>query len=360
MKKIIKRLLFSIVIFIITYSSVEWAKKNNDFIEIFYSGKLYPLISSNVSAIFSFSNISIGEIVLTIGLIGLIILFVRFFIKPSIHTIIDILSGLFATAAILYLAFWLMWGLNNFRLPLEENIGYEVEKLTIQDLENTAIYLIERINELEDQMVFDADNLPVYHGDIKEILKNSSLYFDDFAENHSFLTTGRYSRPKPMVYSEIMSHLNYTGIYNPFTAEANLNVRTPRHNIPFIAMHEISHQRGIAGEREANFIAFLASVESGDYYFKYSGYVSALNYVINAIYNENQDKYFKLVELFSINLRAVYKNNAEYWQNYQTVVSDIGEINNDIFLKSTGQSEGTKSYGLVVDLIASYVKTKTV
>ncbi|MDP3386966.1 MAG: DUF3810 domain-containing protein [Eubacteriales bacterium] len=358
MKKVIKRLSFSIIIFIITYIGVEMAKKNNEFIETFYSGRLYPFIARNTSFAFSWLPYSAGEIFLTIGVVGLIVLIIGFFRKPSTAYLSDLLSRIVVTAAILYFAFWTMWGLNNFRLPLEENLGYEVEKLTTQDLKETAIYLIDRINDTEDKMVFDDDNLPVYHGDIQEILKNSRVYFDNFAGNHSFLTTGRYSKPKPMIYSEVMSHLNYTGIYNPFTAEANLNVSAPRHSIPFVALHEISHQRGIAGEREANFIAFLASVESDDYYFKYSGYVSALNYIINAIYSEDKDLYFELAELFSLNLRAVYRANAEYWQNYQTVVSDIGEINNDVFLKSTGQSEGTKSYGLVVDLIATYVKMK--
>jgi hypothetical protein len=358
MKKVIKRLSFSIIISIITYIAVEMAKKNNEFIETIYSGKIYPFVSQNISFAFSWLPYSAVEIILTLGILRLIVLLISFIIRPSVASLFDFLSKAIVAAAILYFAFWSMWGLNNFRLPLEENLGYEVDKLTKQDLKETAVYIIERINELETQMVFDDDNLPVYHGDIGEILKNSKIYFDSFADNHSFLTTGRYSRPKPMLYSEIMSHLNYTGIYNPFTAEANLNVNAPRHSIPFVALHEISHQRGIAGEREANFIAFLASVESDDNYFMYSGYVSALNYIVNAVYNEDKDMYFELAELFSVNLRAVYRANAEYWQNYQTVVSDIGEINNDIFLKSTGQSEGTKSYGLVVDLIASYVKMK--
>lgn len=358
MKKVIKRLSFSILIFIITYITVKMAKNNNEFIETFYSGRLYPAISQNVSFVFSWLPYSVGEIILTIGILSLIVLMISFIKRPSLVYLFDIFSKIVVTSAILYFTFWIVWGLNNFRLPLEKNLGYEVEKLTTQDLNETAVYLIERINELEGQMVFDEDKLPVYHGDTQEILKYSKVYFDNFAKNHSFLTTGRYSRPKPMIYSEVMSHLNYTGIYNPFTAEANLNVEIPHHSIPFVALHEISHQRGIAGEREANFVAFLASVESNDYYFEYSGYVSALNYIVNAVYSEDKDMYFELVELFSLNLRAVYRTNAEYWQNYQTVVSDIGEINNDIFLKNTGQNEGTKSYGLVVDLIASYVKMK--
>ncbi|MBV1756961.1 MAG: DUF3810 domain-containing protein [Dethiosulfatibacter sp.] len=358
MKKVIKRLSFSIIIFIITHIGVKMAKNNNEFIETFYSNKLYPAISNSVSFMFSWLPYSAGEILLVFGVVGLIVLMISFLRRPSLDYLFEIFSKIVVTAAILYVAFWTMWGLNNFRLPLEENLGYEVEKLTTQDLKETAIYLIERIKDLEDQMIFDENNLPVYHGDTQAILQNSKVYFDIFAEEHSFLSNGRYSRPKPMFFSEVMSHLNYTGIYNPFTAEANLNVGVPRHSIPFVALHEISHQRGIAGEREANFIAFLASVESDDDYFEYSGYVSALNYIINAIYSEDKDMYFELSELFSLNLRSVYRANADYWQNYQTVISDIGEINNDIFLKSTGQIEGTKSYGLVVDLIASYVKMK--
>ena len=48
--------------------------------------------------------------------------------------------------------------------------------------------------------------------------------------------------------------------------------------------HELAHIRGYIYEDEANFIAFLACVESDDVAFQYSGYLSVLNYVANDLY----------------------------------------------------------------------------
>jgi len=190
------------------------------------------------------------------------------------------------------------------------------------------------------------------------MMKNSRTYFNTFAQKHDFLNSGRYSQPKPMLFSEGMSHLNYTGIYNPFTTEPNVNVNIPIYRIPFVALHEIAHQRGIAGEREANFVAFLAAVEEGDSFFQYSGYYSALIYVTNAILREDLELYQQIRNEFSEHLNAVFQYDRAYWSNYQTVAADIGEMNNERFLKATGQPEGTKSYGLVVDLIVAYVQDK--
>jgi hypothetical protein len=188
------------------------------------------------------------------------------------------------------------------------------------------------------------------------MLNRSKIYFDAYAESVEYLAKGNYSNPKPMIFSEVMSHLNYTGIYNPFTSEPNVNVNIPYYKIPFVATHEIAHQRGIAGEREANFIAFVVSVESGNDDFIYSAYLSGLIYITNAIYKEDRETYFSVREEFSESIEAVLKDNAEYWDKYNTVIAEIGEKNNNAFLKSTGQPQGTKSYGMVVDFITAYIK----
>ena len=80
-----------------------------------------------------------------------------------------------------------------------------------------------------------------------------------------------------------MSYTNITGIYSPFTAEANVNVSVPKSTLLFTTMHEMAHQRGFASENEANFIAYLTCIAHPDVDFQYSGYLNALNYVNRAL-----------------------------------------------------------------------------
>lgn len=73
---------------------------------------------------------------------------------------------------------------------------------------------------------------------------------------------GYYPQPKKLLVSEILSYQGLTGIYSPFTVEANYNGDMTAYNIPFTTCHELSHLRGFMQEEEANFIAFLACIGS--------------------------------------------------------------------------------------------------
>lgn len=356
MNKVTKRISLSIFILIITYIVNLLARGNAEVVEQYYSRMIYPKVSMILNRIFGFIDVSSGEVIILIALIVLLLKVGAFMSNPTRNRLFDETSKLLMTASIIHMLFWMLWGLNNYRMPLESNFDYKIEEISIEELEETAVYLLTRIEDVEKHLEFDGKNLPIYKGDMDAIRKNSRIYFNNIAEGSQYLAEGFYSKPKAMHFSEIMSQLNYTGIYNPFTAESNLNVDIPKYKIPFVASHEIAHQRGYAGEKEANCLAFISCVESGDYYFEYSGYMSGLIYVTNAIYREDKEAYFEITDMYSDSLVAVLKDNYEYWEEYRGIASEIGEKNNDRFLKLSGQAEGTKSYGLVVDYLAAYVK----
>ena len=55
----------------------------------------------------------------------------------------------------------------------------------------------------------------------------------------------------------MLSYLGISGIFIPFTCEANVNATLPDWEIPFTACHELAHQRGFAREDEANYVGYL-------------------------------------------------------------------------------------------------------
>ena len=55
---------------------------------------------------------------------------------------------------------------------------------------------------------------------------------------------GNYSKAKIILNSKLLSYTNITGIYSPFTGEANINTNQPSTSIPFTILHEMAHQRG--------------------------------------------------------------------------------------------------------------------
>ncbi len=90
---------------------------------------------------------------------------------------------------------------------------------------------------------------------------------------------GAQVNPKPIFFSFFLCQQNMAGYYFPFTMEANVNRYMYTAHVPFTLCHELSHIRGNLYEDDANFIAYLACVESGDPLTEYSGIMSVVNYL---------------------------------------------------------------------------------
>ena len=162
------------------------------------------------------------------------------------------------------------------------------------------------------------------------------------------------SRAKPIYASEAMSHLELLGIYSP-TGEANVNVDYPDYNLPFTVAHEFAHQRGIAREDEANFVAFLVCMQSDDPFIRYSGCLNMYVHLTNALYRTDKELYRTLLSTADERILTELRAEREHIKKYD--IEWIGAASNalnDTYLKMNG-TEGTVSYGLVVRLLVSYL-----
>ena len=146
------------------------------------------------------------------------------------------------------------------------------------------------------------------------------------------------------------------GIYSFFTGESNVNVEYPDYNLPFTTAHEMAHQRGIARENEANFIAFLVCISSDDAYIRYSGYLSMLEYFLSAAYSTDKAVYPDLFATISENaIEDIRASNAVTLAHKDSLIGKINDKLNDNYLKFNG-TEGVISYGYVVRLTVGYYR----
>jgi hypothetical protein len=163
--------------------------------------------------------------------------------------------------------------------------------------------------------------------------------------------------PKRFLFTPIYGMLGISGIYSPFTGEAIVNTVNTDPFLPSVMTHELAHRLGFAAEEDANFIAYLACMASGQTIFRYSGALMAYTYCFNAI----TDPVYKhnlwmqhLVEAEE-SMEDV-RRNREGWDEYDGPLREVSEAVNDAYLQTMGQEEGVKSYGRVVDLlIALYI-----
>ena len=172
---------------------------------------------------------------------------------------------------------------------------------------------------------------------------------------YPFLTL-RDARPKPLLFSRLLSQFNYTGFYFPFTGEANINVDVVPCLIPATIAHEMAHQRGVASEQEANFVAVLACAESGNAAYAYSGWLFGFIHLGSALYRYSPDDYFDLAARLPEGVRADLNANNAYWAQFETKAAAVSEKVYDAMLKGYGQTLGVQSYGAVVDLLIAYAR----
>ncbi|MBP3927761.1 MAG: DUF3810 domain-containing protein [Clostridium sp.] len=163
-----------------------------------------------------------------------------------------------------------------------------------------------------------------------------------------------HPRPKPLLVSWILSVQQLSGIYSPFTVEANYNQEMTAYNIPHTICHELSHLRGFMREDEANFIGFLACIGSEDAEYRYSGYLSGWIYAGNALAKVDFDAYAACLDRLREEVLLDLRENSIFWGRYESKISEAAETVNNTYLKANNQKYGVRSYGRVVDLMLSW------
>ena len=86
---------------------------------------------------------------------------------------------------------------------------------------------------------------------------------------------------KKSIISRIYLYQGVSGYINPFTLEAIVVEEIPSIDFSITVLHEQAHQLGYAAEEDANFLAFISSINNQDPLIQYSGYVFGLSYLLN-------------------------------------------------------------------------------
>lgn len=288
-------------------------------------------------------------------------------------------SGLFLAISILLFLYTVNCGINYQRESFSEKSGLLAKQYTAKELKKVCIWLTEEVNVRADlvkrnengEMILGMADTTVESEEIVQdetdtekkisdsLLEAADHAMEKLAKNYPDLN-GYYPRPKPVCVSEILSYQGLSGVYSPFTVEANYNADMTDYYIPFTLCHELSHLRGFMQEEEANFIAFLACSESERMDFQYSGYLLAWSYSMNALRRtaaeDWQEVREELAEIVNVDLRE----NSRFWDSYDGKVAEVSDMVNDTYLKANGQSEGVQSYGKMVDLLIAYAYRKAV
>lgn len=339
----------SLVLYIIMQCSMPFAE--------WFNGTVSAFLRGLFAALTVWIPFSLGEAVIWL-LPLLLFLTIRHAIRKrcdSWRAAMVYVGILFSVVATLFTVFVWNFAAGYQCKPLEDKLGLERKEVSAEELYETAEILVENINREAALVGYGKENFSVMPYNLHTMNRHlAQSYMDDTAD-YGFLA---YSPgvPKPVLLSEVMSHMHITGVYSFFTGEANINVGFPDYTIPYTAAHEMAHQRGIAREDEANFIAFLVCTNSDDPYIRYSGYLNMYEYVANALWSADKDLYYKVSANLGNEVKAEMAAYNDFYDRYRdSAVSNVSSAVNDSYLQIQG-TPGAKSYGMVVDLAVAYYK----
>jgi len=325
-----------------------------DAVEKYYSAGIYPWISRTLRLLFGWIPFSVGDIIYAWGFIYIVFAVVRFFTRAfrgTLHRKFLLLSLKMSASIILwlYISFNLLWGLNYDRMPLSKQMHLEEKAYSKEDLENLVGLLVSRMNGIDS--IARA---------VRNKLNNNDSLFQYSAEayraygrvDHVF----RYPNPcvKSSFYGYLANYMGFSGYYNPFSGEAQVNTTIPRFVQPFTTCHEIGHQLGYAKEEEANFCGFLTTKSSPDPAFRYSVYVDLYLYAASALYSLDSSAYIPYRETLKPDVRQDLRDLKAFYHKYQNPLEPLIHIVYGRYLKANKQPQGIDSYDEVVGLAIAY------
>ena len=159
---------------------------------------------------------------------------------------------------------------------------------------------------------------------------------------------------KGLICSRVMSLIDFTGFFFPFTAEANVNTDAPSCMLPATVAHELAHQRGVAKEQEANFVAVLACLDYGDPEYVYSAALLAYTHLSNALFGADRAAWEEIYAGLDEAVKRDFAADRLYWKQFETPVREASNAVYEGFLQSYDQELGLRSYGACVDLLVNY------
>lgn len=358
----------SILLFVIGFLLNLITSQTPQIVEKYYSNGINIYMVKFLSKISSILPFSLFEILIYIGVLVIIIFLIYSIIyilknpKKILSYLKNSLLNIVSLVGIIYFLFIVLWGINYNRMDLQDslikdynNTKQHIKKVEYDNSDLIELYkfLLERCNEVRSQVSEDEHNVMRCNSDYKDVFKRASSAYSSVAIL-DLDKKGTYATPKPIINSKQLCYTGITGIYSPFTGEANVNIASPDIYIPFTTLHEMAHQRGYASEDEANFLAYIACINNLDYDFQYSGYIMALKYTSSALAKVDYNTLISINNDLSQSVINDLKNSSEFWQQYEGKVNEVSDSINNNYLKANGIEEGTESYGKVVNLLLTY------
>ena len=314
-------------------------------VERAYSRGVYPIVEPALTALSNLAWFALFDVTVVLTLVLIVVRWTLALRRKTRHlgpTLGFLAVDTAAIAAVLYLWFFGVWGLNYQRLPLREQLDYREERITPDALRALANQTVGALNALHsDAHAAGWPELPAISASLESAFVHAQR---DLAMSW----TARPGRPKRTLFNFYFTRVAVDGMTGPFFLETLTNQTLLPFERASTVAHEWSHLAGYADESEANFVGWLVCMR-GPVSAQYSGWLSLYGTVAGALPRSERDEIVRTLDEGPRNdLRAV---SDRIRRHVVPAASRAGYAVYDRFLKANRVEAGVRSYGEVLRLL---------
>jgi hypothetical protein len=356
-----KRFWISTVILIVLVIIIKVYSASPARVEAGYAIGFYPPMAIFLRFIFGWLPFSFGDILF--GLAGLWLLWkliagIKALIKRRITktSFLDGLKKIIVIVLAINVVFNFFWGINYNRQGIATQLNLKIDSTNYTDLTKVTTLIIEKMNALKLYLL--ANNIA--YPSNEELFKRVGAAYSKTKLQFPFLHYRSVSI-KSSMWGWLGNYTGFSGYYNPFTGEAQVNTTIPKFLQPFTTCHEVAHQLGYAREDEANTVGYLAALHSGDSLLLYSTYFDLFSYASRALRLQafiHKDTLLpkQLFALVLPEVKADIKALNAFYNRHRNPIEPFIRRGYGFYLKNNNQPRGVQTYDEVTGFLIAYYK----
>ncbi|MEO6187903.1 MAG: DUF3810 domain-containing protein [Ginsengibacter sp.] len=325
-------------------------------VEKYYQNTFYRGVSYLQRLLFGWVPFSFGDVLYVVGGCWLLYTIGKYCIllfskRMNRRLLVKKLLQLLRLVVCLYLIFNILWGLNYDSVPASKKLELDLQGTDSTNLVALQEVLLQKVNENKRALI----ERGVAYPSNKEIFKRAGDCYASAASRFPFLKYEQRS-VKSSLFGSLGNYLGFTGYYNPFSGEAQVNTTVPKFLVPYIATHEIGHQLGFAKEDEANFVGYLAAVNAQDTLFQYSAYLDLFLYANREVYYFDSVLAKNSISMLTPAVRADLEEWKKFNLEHTSFIEPVISWMYGKYLKLNKQPAGLRSYNRVIVSLAAYYR----
>ena len=128
-----------------------------------------------------------------------------------------------------------MWNAAYYASSFQERSGLKLEPYSVETLAQVTALFAQKAAEFSTQVERDENGL--FAESLEAVFDQGPAVYENLVQEFPFLELEPSVRVKPLFFSRLQSILGFTGVYFPFTGEANVNIDAPACMIPATVAH---------------------------------------------------------------------------------------------------------------------------